>query len=95
MPRVPTGSRPAGAFHFGSSGRNILDGPGTAALNFGLSRRFPFGETRAVQFRWESFNLMNHSNLNLPLTQADVLSGATINAAKAPRQMQLRLRIKL
>jgi hypothetical protein len=85
---------PVGAFHFGSSGRNILDGPGTAALNLGLSRRFRFGETRAVQFRCASFNLMNRANFNLPQTQVDVISGATINAAKAPRQLQLGLRLE-
>jgi hypothetical protein len=83
-----------GAFHFGSSARNILDGPGTSAMNLSLSRRFHFGESRAVQFRWESFNVMNRANFNLPQTQVDVISGATINAAKAPRQMQLGLRVE-
>jgi Carboxypeptidase regulatory-like domain/TonB-dependent Receptor Plug Domain/TonB dependent receptor len=85
---------PVGAFHFGSSGRNILDGPGTASLNASLSRRFRFSESRALQFRWESFNLINRANFNLPQTQVDVISGATISAAKAPRQMQLGLRLE-
>ena len=85
---------PVGSFHFGSSGRNILDGPGTAGLNLSLSRRFRLAETRAIQFRWESFNVLNHANFNMPQTQVDVLSGATINAAKAPRQMQLGLRVE-
>jgi hypothetical protein len=85
---------PVGAFHFGSSGRNILDGPGTASLNLSLSRRFRFSESRALQFRWESFNVTNRANFNLPQTQVDVINGATINAAKAPRQMQLGLRLE-
>ena len=79
---------------FGSSGRNVLDGPGTAALNLSLSRRFRLAEYKALQFRWESFNVMNHANFNLPQTQVDVINGATINAAKAPRQMQLALRLE-
>jgi hypothetical protein len=85
---------PVGASRFGDSGRNVLDGPGTAGLNLSLSRRFKLGESRAVQFRWESFNVLNHANFNMPQTQVDVLSGATINAAKAPRQMQLGLRVE-
>jgi hypothetical protein len=85
---------PVGAFHFGNSGRNILDGPGTVSLNSSLSRRFRLSESRALQFRWESFNLINRANFNLPQTQVDVISGATISAAKAPRQMQLGLRLE-
>jgi hypothetical protein len=85
---------PVGAFHFGSSGRNILDGPGTASINLSLSRRVRFGENRAIQFRWESFNVQNRANFNMPQTQVDVINGATINAAKAPRQMQLALRVE-
>jgi hypothetical protein len=79
---------------FGTSGRNILDGPGTFSLNVGLSRRFRFGETRAIQFRGEAFNLTNHTNLGLPQTQVDVLNGATISTAKAPRQLQMGLRVE-
>lgn len=85
---------PTGAYHFGGSGRNIIDGPGTSALNLSLSRRFRLSESRAVQFRWESFNVVNRANFNLPQTQVDVINGATISQAKAPRQMQLGLRVE-
>ena len=85
---------PLHAFQFGTSGRNILDGPGTFALNAGVSRRVKFGESRAVQFRCEAFNLTNHTNFGLPQTQVDVLNGATISTAKSPRQMQMGLRLE-
>lgn len=85
---------PVGAFQFGTSGRNILDGPGTFSLNVGLSRRFRFGETRAVQYRCEAFNLTNHTSFGLPQTDVDVLNGATISTAKAPRQLQMGLRLE-
>ncbi|MDQ6701239.1 MAG: carboxypeptidase regulatory-like domain-containing protein [Acidobacteriota bacterium] len=85
---------PAGAFHFGGSGRNILDGPGTFGLNAGLSRRFRFSETKALQFRCETFNLTNNTNFNLPLTSVDVKNGGVITQAKSPRQMQLGLRLE-
>jgi outer membrane receptor protein involved in Fe transport len=85
---------PVGAFRYGNSGRNILDGPGTFALNTSLSRRFRLGETEALQFRWEAFNITNHTSLGLPQTDVDVLNGATISSAKAPRQMQFALRLE-
>jgi hypothetical protein len=85
---------PVGAFQFGTSGRNILDGPGTFALNVGLSRRFRFTETKALQFRCESFNLTNHTSFGLPVTNVDVLNGGTISTAKSPRQLQMGLRLE-
>ena len=85
---------PAGAFQFGTSGRNIIDGPGTFVLNVGLSRRYRFTETKALQFRCESFNLTNRANFGLPNPQVDVLSGGTVTTAKPPRQMQMGLRLE-
>jgi hypothetical protein len=85
---------PVGAFQYGDSGRNVLDGAGTFSLNTSVSRRFRMGEAKAVQFRWEAFNITNRTSLGLPQTQVDVLNGATISSAKAPRQMQLALRLE-
>jgi hypothetical protein len=85
---------PVGAFQFGTSGRNILDGPGTFSLNAGLSRRFRFSDTKALQYRCEAFNLTNRANFGLPNTQVDVLSGGTITTAKAPRLLQMGLRLE-
>jgi hypothetical protein len=51
---------------FGNSGRNILRGPGFMNLDFGVSRRFHIGERFQVEFRAESFNIMNHPNFGLP-----------------------------
>ncbi len=85
---------PAGSFRFGSSGRNILDGPGTFNLNASVSRRFALAERTAAQFRLETFNLPNHPNFNLPENRVDILSGGTISRAKANRTMQLALRLE-
>ena len=86
-------SVPLKAFRFGTSGRNVLDGPGTFSLNTGLSRTFPYRETLRAQFRLEAFNVTNHANFNLPNTQVDTISGATITAAKNPRQIQVAIRL--
>jgi hypothetical protein len=49
---------------FGNVGRNTLYGPGRVNFDFGLFKRFSFGETRALDFRWENFNLFNHTQYN-------------------------------
>lgn len=85
---------PVGAYHFGNSGRNILDGPGTFNIDSALSRRFRFTETLAFQMRIEAFNVLNHTNFNLPQTQVDVLNGATISQAKSARLFQLGARLE-
>ena len=49
---------------FGDVGRNTIAGPGRINFDFGLFKRFSFGETRALDFRWENFNLFNHTQYN-------------------------------
>jgi hypothetical protein len=49
---------------FGNVGRNTLTNPGRVNFDFGLFKRFSFGETRALDFRWETFNLFNHTQYN-------------------------------
>ncbi len=85
---------PLGSFRFGTSGRNILDGPGTIATNMGLSRRIRFAETKALQLRLDTFNLPNHPNFNLPENRVDIISGGTISRAKNNRTMQLGARFE-
>ena len=85
---------PVGSYRFGTSGRNVLDGPGTFNIDTSLSRRFFFSERRAMQFRLESFNLLNHTNFNLPENQVDVLNSATISQAKTQRVFQFALRLE-
>jgi hypothetical protein len=80
---------PVGSYRFGTSGRNVLDGPGTIAINTGVSRRFRFAESKALQLRLETFNLPNHPNFNLPENRVDILSGGVISRAKNNRTMQL------
>ena len=55
---VPTG------LTFGDVGRNTLSNPGRLNFDFGLFKRFSFTETRALDFRWENFNLFNHTQYN-------------------------------
>ena len=85
---------PLGAYRFGSSGRNILDGPGAIVINTSISRRVRFAENRSFQFRLEVFNLPNHPNFNLPENNVDIATGGTINRAKNNRNLQMGLRLE-
>jgi hypothetical protein len=83
---------PSGSYRFGTSGRNILDGPGFQGINISLSKNVKVRESGQLQFRWEAFNLFNHTNFNLPSTAMNTLTGGTITAAGASRSLQLALR---
>jgi hypothetical protein len=56
-------------FVYGNSGRNILDGPGLAYFNLSMMKNFRFQERKNIQFRFESFNALNHPNFLLPNNQ--------------------------
>jgi hypothetical protein len=81
-----------GAFTDGNSGRNILDGPGLIAINLALYRNFAIHERSNLQFRWEVFNALNHTNLGVPVLNVNATNAATIVSAGASRQMQVALR---
>jgi hypothetical protein len=68
-------------FQFGNSGRNILDGPGLAYMNMSLMKNFRFHDRKNFQFRFESFNIMNHPNFQLPNIQFNSTGGGLIVAA--------------
>jgi hypothetical protein len=83
---------PAGAFRMGTSGRNILDGPGYVGVNTGLYRRFLVSEGRSLQFRWEVFNIFNRANFELPNGNVNAANGGTITEAQTGRTMQMALK---
>jgi hypothetical protein len=83
---------PAGSFGFGNSGRNILDGPGLINVNMSLYKNLRF-EHFSTQFRWETFNILNHANFLLPENAVNAPNVGTIRAAQAGREMQFGLRI--
>jgi hypothetical protein len=51
-------SQPTGVA-FGTSGRNILSGPGLFALNVSLFKNFKIGERTNIELRAETFNVTN------------------------------------
>jgi hypothetical protein len=85
---------PLGSYRFGTSGRNILDGPGTFQINAGFSRKIKFAEAKALQLRADALNVLNHPNFNLPENRVDILSGGTISRAKGNRSLTLGARLE-
>jgi hypothetical protein len=79
---------------FGNSARNILRGPGFQDLDFSLVRNFTFRERFRLQFRAESFNMLNHPNLGLPNASIGNAAVGTITTTINPeRQNQLALKL--
>ncbi len=61
---------------FGNVGRNTIEGPGVFNVDFEVHKGFkmPWNENHAVQFRLETFNVLNHPNWSMP--NLNILSGA-------------------
>ena len=51
---------------YGNVGRDVLQGPGLATLDFSLAKKISLSERLSLQFRSEFFNLLNRTNLNTP-----------------------------
>jgi hypothetical protein len=92
---IPTG------LTFGNVGRNTLNLPGRVNFNFSVSKRFQISEKTGFDFRWESYNLFNHTQYNsinngMPvLGAANTFAGTSflhLNGAHDPRRMQFGLR---
>jgi hypothetical protein len=78
--------------NFGNAGRNILDGPGLANVNFSLVKNTAFTERFTMQLRAEFFNLFNRDNFNLPDGFVGSPTFGQITSAQAPRRVQLAVK---
>jgi hypothetical protein len=86
---------PAGgvAGRVGNSGRNVLTGPPISNLDFGLFKNTVIRERQSIEFRWEMFNALNHTQWSAPAVNLESPSTfGVITATAAPRIMQLVLR---
>jgi hypothetical protein len=73
--------------HFGNSGRNTLCGPDFASLDLGVTKTFLAEHKVHVQFRAEFFNVLNRTNLSVPVnTQGAAGFGGNGDAVFIGRQ---------
>ncbi|HEV2522426.1 MAG TPA: TonB-dependent receptor [Candidatus Acidoferrales bacterium] len=92
----------------GSSGRNLLTGPGTTNLDFSVFKNQSIkriSESFKVQFRAEFFNVMNHANFGVPpiallytdifdATGAPLSTGGVLTSTTTPgREIQFALKL--
>jgi outer membrane receptor protein involved in Fe transport len=87
----------------GNAGRQVIRGPGRTNFDLTLFRNFNLGnEKRVLTFRWEAYNVFNHTQFTIVDTtarfnaagvQTNPTFGQAIGASPA-RQMQFSLRLR-
>jgi hypothetical protein len=105
----PTAFTLQDAGFLGTSGRNFLTGPGYFNLDFSLGKNIPLkqlGDSGALEFRGEFFNILNHPNFAMNDLARQVFAGAAngeaplttagvINWTGSARSRQIQFALKL
>lgn len=81
------------AGQFGNLGRNTGRGPALTNFDISLVRNFPVSEALRLQFRAESFNVANHANFGLPVSDLNSTNFGRIFSAAPPRLLQFALKL--
>ena len=79
---------------FGTLGRNALNLPDHVNFDFGLFKNYTIREKTGFEFRWETFNIFNHteySGIDTTFTPGST-TFLHLNATHDPRRMQFGLR---
>ncbi|MGH9659876.1 MAG: TonB-dependent receptor, partial [Bryobacteraceae bacterium] len=90
----PTAFAPVNQVRFGSTGRNLLRGPGVVNFDFGVFRKFALSERWVLEFRSEAYNAMNTPHFGNPganVNNADFMQ--ILSAAQDQRQFRFGLRL--
>jgi hypothetical protein len=80
---------------YGTAPRTICCGPGLNNWDVSFQKSVFFGERKSLEFRWDIFNLANHTKFFNP--DGNVTDGADfgrVKRAAAPRLMQVALKFK-
>jgi len=79
---------------FGDEGRNVVDGPGYTNWDFSALKKIRLTETKELQFRGELFNILNHTNFRLPVSDISAPSSVfgSIQSDVSPRVIQVALK---
>ena len=79
-------------FTFGTSGRNMLRGPGRNNFDLSVGRTFKINESKSVEFRSEFFNAFNHAQFFNPDHFGFDDNFGQITQARDPRIIQFALK---
>ena len=77
---------------FGNVGRNTLSLPSRINFDFGVFKRFSINERAGFEFRWETFNLFNHTQYDSVDSSFGPSTFGHLNGTHDPRRMQFGLR---
>jgi hypothetical protein len=77
---------------YGTSGRNILRGPGVNNLDLALFKNFDLTHGMRLQFRFESFNVLNHTQFSAVTTDLTQANFGVVTSTRAARINQLGLK---
>jgi hypothetical protein len=81
------------AFTFGTSRRNGVIGPSFVNLDMSLQKEWALHESTRLQFRFDTFNTLNHPNFNLPGRIFGTSNFGVITGALDPRELQFALKL--
>ncbi len=84
-------SLPSGGL-YGNAGRGTIEGPGTQNLDFSLLRKFPLAESLEMEWRFEAFNILNHTNFNIPSNNFQSSTFGAVTSSHPARQLQFGLK---
>jgi len=80
-------------YQFGNAARNSVPGPAGFMLDSNVQKSFRIIEGHELQFRWESYNLLNHPVWGFPNSNLSSPSfGQITSTAVNMRQMQFALK---
>jgi hypothetical protein len=74
---------------FGTSGRNILHGPGIQNFDTSLFKQVHLNERSRFELRWELFNSLNRPNFLNPNASFSSAAFGRLTSARDPRIMQV------
>jgi Carboxypeptidase regulatory-like domain/TonB dependent receptor len=77
---------------FGNEGRNALLGPRYVNWDFSAFKNIRLTETKQLQFRGEMFNVLNHVNFRLPVSDIESPNFGQIQQDVSPRVIQVALK---
>ena len=83
-------ANPAGTF--GTAGANSLIAPGFVNADTNLTRYFKVTENQRFELRFEFFNVLNHTNFNIPSGTLSSANFGKIQSAGDPRILQFALK---
>ncbi len=84
---------PLGRFEvFGDEGRNVVQGPGYVNWDASAFKNIRLTESKELQFRGELFNLLNHTNFRLPVSDIESPTFGQIQSDVGPRVIQVALK---